>query len=49
MKMWLHRILGRLFLNGSTKVASLFRRQGKNGVNQDAMIVWDTEMLMLLE
>ncbi|XP_031407398.1 probable protein phosphatase 2C 33 [Punica granatum] len=37
----LHRIPGRLFLNGSTEVASLFTQQGKKGTNQDAMIVWE--------
>ncbi|KAM7252997.1 hypothetical protein ACFE04_025615 [Oxalis oulophora] len=37
----LHRIPGRLFLNGSTDVVSLFSKQGKKGVNQDAMIVWE--------
>uniref|UniRef100_A0A2N9GLM7 PPM-type phosphatase domain-containing protein n=1 Tax=Fagus sylvatica TaxID=28930 RepID=A0A2N9GLM7_FAGSY len=41
MEMWLHRIPGRLFLNGSTEVACLFSKQGKKGVNQDAMIVWE--------
>ncbi|XP_030536603.2 probable protein phosphatase 2C 33 [Rhodamnia argentea] len=41
MEMWLHRIPGRMFLNGSTDVASLFTKQGKKGVNQDAMIVWE--------
>ncbi|XP_010440790.1 PREDICTED: probable protein phosphatase 2C 74 [Camelina sativa] len=37
----LHRIPGRLFLNGSTDTASLFSQQGKKGPNQDAMIVWE--------
>lgn len=37
----LHRIAGRLFLNGSSEVASLFTQQGKKGTNQDAMIVWE--------
>ncbi|KAL4302681.1 hypothetical protein GQ457_10G015310 [Hibiscus cannabinus] len=37
----LHRIPGRVFLNGSTDVASLFTQQGKKGTNQDAMIVWE--------
>nr|XP_043631631.1 probable protein phosphatase 2C 33 isoform X2 [Erigeron canadensis] len=37
----LHRIAGRLFLNGSSKVASLYTQQGKKGTNQDAMIVWE--------
>lgn len=37
----LHRVHGRMFLNGSTEVASLFTQQGKKGTNQDAMIVWE--------
>ncbi|XP_022864606.1 probable protein phosphatase 2C 33 [Olea europaea var. sylvestris] len=37
----LHRIPGRMFLNGSSEIASLFTRQGKKGTNQDAMIVWE--------
>ncbi|GFZ14537.1 protein phosphatase 2C family protein [Actinidia rufa] len=37
----LHRIPGRMFLNGSSEVASLFTQQGKKGANQDAMIVWE--------
>ncbi|KAJ7973638.1 putative Protein phosphatase-2c [Quillaja saponaria] len=37
----LHRIPGRLFLNGSSDVASLFTQQGKKGTNQDAMLVWE--------
>ncbi|XP_016476826.2 putative protein phosphatase 2C 33 [Nicotiana tabacum] len=37
----LHRIPGRMFLNGSSEVASLFSQQGNKGTNQDAMIVWE--------
>ncbi|VVB01548.1 unnamed protein product [Arabis nemorensis] len=37
----LHRIPGRMFLNGSTDTASLFSQQGKKGPNQDAMIFWE--------
>ncbi|KAJ8491925.1 hypothetical protein OPV22_013646 [Ensete ventricosum] len=37
----LHRIPGRMFLNGASSAASLFSRQGKKGINQDAMIVWE--------
>lgn len=37
----LHRIPGRMFLNGSSEVASMFTQQGKKGTNQDAMIVWE--------
>lgn len=41
LEMWLHRVPERLFLNGSSEVASLFSKQGKKGINQDAMIVWE--------
>ncbi|KAB2621276.1 protein phosphatase 2C 33 [Pyrus ussuriensis x Pyrus communis] len=37
----LRRFPGRMFLNGSSEVASLFTQQGKKGTNQDAMIVWE--------
>lgn len=37
----IHRIPGRMFLNGSTNEASLFTQQGKKGTNQDAMVVWE--------
>ena len=39
-EMRVHRVPGRLFLNGSSQVASLFCKQGDKGVNQDAMLVW---------
>lgn len=39
----LHRIPGRLFLNGSSETACLFTQQGKKGTNQDAMIVWEVK------
>ncbi|KAK6915765.1 PPM-type phosphatase-like domain [Dillenia turbinata] len=37
----LHRIPGRTFLNGASNIASLCTQQGKKGINQDAMIVWE--------
>ncbi|RDY07824.1 putative protein phosphatase 2C 33, partial [Mucuna pruriens] len=37
----IHRVPGRIFLNGSSQVASLFTQQGKKGTNQDAMVVWE--------
>ncbi|PKU67486.1 putative protein phosphatase 2C 18 [Dendrobium catenatum] len=37
----LHRIPGRMCLNGESNIASLFSQQGKKGINQDAMIVWE--------
>ncbi|WOL11344.1 putative protein phosphatase 2C 33 isoform X1 [Canna indica] len=36
-----HRIPGRMFVNGASDVASFFSKQGKKGINQDAMIVWE--------
>ncbi|KAI5422588.1 hypothetical protein KIW84_045862 [Lathyrus oleraceus] len=41
-EMRLHRVPGRVFLNGSSPFASLFCRQGAKGVNQDAMLLWET-------
>ncbi|KAK7270029.1 hypothetical protein RIF29_22886 [Crotalaria pallida] len=41
MEMKLHRVPGRFFLNGSTEVASLYCKQGRKGVNQDAMLLWE--------
>ncbi|KAG6405196.1 hypothetical protein SASPL_132782 [Salvia splendens] len=37
----LHQIPGRLFSNGTSRIASLYTQQGKKGTNQDAMIVWE--------
>uniref|UniRef100_A0A7N0ZXL1 PPM-type phosphatase domain-containing protein n=1 Tax=Kalanchoe fedtschenkoi TaxID=63787 RepID=A0A7N0ZXL1_KALFE len=37
----LRRIPGRKFLNSASEVASLFTKQGKKGINQDAMICWE--------
>lgn len=43
----LHRIPGRMFLNGSSDIASLYSQQGKKGTNQDAMIVWEVSFFSL--
>ena len=40
-EMRLHRIPGRIFLNGSSPDASLFCKQGRKGVNQDAILLWE--------
>ncbi|KAF4400534.1 hypothetical protein G4B88_023327, partial [Cannabis sativa] len=37
----LHRVPGRICLNGCSDVTSLFTKQGQKGVNQDATIVWE--------
>ncbi|CAL0316303.1 unnamed protein product [Lupinus luteus] len=41
METKLHRVPGRLFLNGSTQVASLYCKQGRKGINQDAILLWE--------
>ncbi|KAK8467262.1 hypothetical protein PHAVU_007G001500 [Phaseolus vulgaris] len=41
IEMRVHRVPGRLFLNGSSQVASLFCKQGNGTINQDAMLLWD--------
>ncbi|KAK7343218.1 hypothetical protein VNO77_11791 [Canavalia gladiata] len=40
-EMGLHRVPRRLFLNGSSHVGSLFCKQGKKGINQDAILLWE--------
>ncbi|XP_038690098.1 probable protein phosphatase 2C 6 isoform X2 [Tripterygium wilfordii] len=37
----LHCIPGRISTNGSTETSSLYTQQGKKGINQDAMLVWE--------
>lgn len=44
----LHRNHNRMFLNGSSEIASLFTQQGKKGINQDAMIVWKVSTSLML-
>ncbi|XP_057436327.1 probable protein phosphatase 2C 33 [Lotus japonicus] len=36
-----YKVPGRMFLNGSSDVASMYCKQGKKGINQDAMLVWE--------
>lgn len=45
----IHRIPGRMFLNGSSNEASLFTQQGKKGTNQDAMVVWEVYLFWLIQ
>jgi hypothetical protein len=48
-EMRLHRIPGRIFLNGSSPFASLFCKQGSKGINQDAMLLWEVLFLFILQ
>ncbi|KAF3453223.1 hypothetical protein FNV43_RR03663 [Rhamnella rubrinervis] len=34
-------IPGRMFMNGASKISCLYTQQGKKGINQDAMLVWE--------
>lgn len=40
----LHRVPGRLYLNGASEIACLYTQQGKKGTNQDAMLVWEVHL-----
>lgn len=48
MELGLHRVPGRMFVNGSSEVASLFCKQGRKGINQDAMLVWEVSQSLIL-
>lgn len=39
---------GRMFLNGASSIAALFTQQGKKGTNQDAMIVWEVSVFVVI-
>ncbi|RDX97836.1 putative protein phosphatase 2C 33, partial [Mucuna pruriens] len=36
-----NKVPGRMFFNGSSEVASMYCKQGRKGINQDAMLVWE--------
>ncbi|XP_072071704.1 probable protein phosphatase 2C 33 isoform X1 [Arachis hypogaea] len=36
-----YKVPGRMHLNGSSDVASMYCKQGRKGINQDAMLVWE--------
>ncbi|XP_004304122.1 PREDICTED: probable protein phosphatase 2C 52 [Fragaria vesca subsp. vesca] len=40
----LHSIPNRIFTNGKSKTSCVFTQQGRKGINQDAMIVWEDFM-----
>ncbi|KAL5580606.1 hypothetical protein UlMin_013048 [Ulmus minor] len=41
MEILLHRIPGRMCLNGSSDLASLFTKLARKGINRDALVVWE--------
>jgi hypothetical protein len=42
----LHLFPGRIFSNdGRNRSASIFTQQGRKGINQDAMLLWDVMLL----
>lgn len=43
----LHRISGRMFVNGASRVACLHTQQGRKGTNQDAMLVWEVAWIWM--
>lgn len=38
----------RIFTNGKSRGSCIFTQQGRKGINQDAMVVWEVSMFMLL-
>jgi hypothetical protein len=38
----------RIFTNGKSRGSCIFTQQGRKGINQDAMVVWEVSMLILL-
>ena len=44
----LSSIPNRVFMNGKSQSSCLFTRQGRKGINQDAMIVWEVSFFFFL-
>ncbi|XP_028761594.1 probable protein phosphatase 2C 52 [Neltuma alba] len=40
----LHSVPNRIFMNGKSRTSCIFTQQGRKGINQDAMIVWEDFM-----
>ncbi|XP_027341881.1 probable protein phosphatase 2C 52 [Abrus precatorius] len=40
----LHQVPNRIFTNGKSRSSCIFTQQGRKGINQDAMIVWEDFM-----
>jgi len=40
----LSSIPNRIFMNGKSRSSCLFTQQGRKGINQDAMIVWEVSV-----
>lgn len=38
----------RIFANGKSRSSCIFTQQGRKGINQDAMIVWEVSMFMFM-
>lgn len=42
-------IPNRIFTNGKSRTSCTFTQQGRKGINQDAMIVWEVSMCILYD
>ena len=38
-------IPNRIFMNGKSRTSCIFTQQGRKGINQDAMVVWEVSFL----
>ena len=45
----LSSIPNRILTNGKSRTSCIFTQQGRKGINQDAMIVWDVSSILLFE
>jgi hypothetical protein len=39
---------GRICSNGASNVACIYTQQGRKGTNQDAMVVWEVESMLVV-
>ena len=42
-------IPNRVFTNGKSRTSCIFTQQGRKGINQDAMIVWEVSFILSVE
>ena len=45
----LSSIPNRIFTNGKSRSSCIFTQQGRKGINQDAMIVWEVSFILSIE
>lgn len=41
-------IPNRIFMNGKSRSSCIFTQQGRKGINQDAMVVWEVSRVVII-